>query len=198
MKQNHCIYGFISIFLLIAFSLTTAFAEPLKKPKRIALLPIINQTSFHDTILEQTLQKQLHTAFHIPINGILQQIEWISNEEIQKVLPNYNPQDPEDMAQISKALSADYVAGFMITSAYERHFETFWDCETMLESEISLQLIGYDTAEDKMFQYKKRDFYRDADLLMGSVRFMGEKLGQTLLKKANFKQKIQQEFKNNV
>lgn len=176
------------------FILTVPFAEAAKKPKRVALLPLSNQTAFHDAALEKTLQMQLAEAFHIPLNGVLKYIEWIPIEDMQPALLNYDPQTSEGMAAFAESISADYIAGFVITSAYERRFETIWGSETMLESEISLQLIGYDVNTGKPFRFSKHEFYRDSDLISGSVRRMGERAGQDLIKKINFKQKIRQEL----
>lgn len=198
MNRNHSMTTFISIALFMLFILAVPSAEAAKNPTRVALLPLNNQTNFHDTILEKTLQKQLTEAFHIPLNGVLHYVEWVPDEDIRAALLNYNPQTSGDMTQLAEFLCADYIAGFVITSAYERRFETIWSSETILESEISLQLIGYDASTGKPFQFNKHDFYQDTNLLSGSVRWMGEKAGQDLLKKINFKQKIRQEFSHSI
>lgn len=180
-----------TIFLLIT---TLVFAES-QEPRRIAILPTINESSFKSTEAEASCDAALYESLRIPLNAVLKRHEYISKDNIITALPELNQPIKRHslsayrLREAAETLNADLIVGFIITDAEEiRHFN--WDGDMVLYSYTQLRLIGYDRRSDSIIKLSRREFYNDYDSPQGQVEVLIANAADYLLKKADFKKAI--------
>ncbi|MBP2630975.1 MAG: hypothetical protein H6Q70_1603 [Firmicutes bacterium] len=191
MRRNSLILYFIlCIFLIFT---TTCFASD-RSPKRIAILPIINETGNAQPEIEQYIKAELEDKLHIPLNGTLHIYEYIPQTDILKVLPELNIPDKShkfDMNRLKAAaeeVSADLIVGVVITSLYEYQYP-HWE-ETFLDSNVTLHLIGYDKTKDKFINLKSQESYNGEYSLPGTIDALSHEALNKLLNKIDFKKDV--------
>lgn len=191
MQRRNLIFYFILCAILI-FT-TTCFANE-RAPKRIAILPVLNQTGNNQPTIEAYIAGELEDKLHIPLNGTLKIHEYIPLSDICKVLPELN--DPAkihsfDMNRLKPAaeeLSADLIVGVVITSLYENQYPHIE--ETILDSNITIRLIGYDKTKDEFINLKSQQSYTGEYLLSGTIDTLSRDAMNKLLNKIDFKKDV--------
>ena len=179
----------ISLLLsLLLFITGICFAEPASTPKRIAVLPIMNQAPANPA-LEKYLADKLTAKLHMPLNEILHRYEYIPQDEVAAVLPNLKDHalQPQELKSVAATLDADLVIGMIIISAYEHQDRNMWNDETYLSSYISLRLIGYDKTSDTIIDAKKHATYHGEYLLWGQLQSLAKEASTKLLNDYDFK-----------
>lgn len=180
------------IFSLLVLFTTTCFAAE-KQPKRIAILPVINQTGNVQPEIESYIKAELEDKLHIPLNAILNIYEYIPQEEILKVLPELSDKkfktfDSSRLKTVADELSADLVVGICITSLYERQYPHLED--TLLDSNVTLHLIGYDKRKNELLNIKSQKSYTDDYSLAGTLPALTREALTKLLNKVDFKKDV--------
>lgn len=159
------------LLILLFFTTSSCFAETISLPKRIAVLPTINQ-SVPNLELENYLRSELTKKLRIPLNDIIHAHEYIAVEEIEVILPELKTQfnNPEKLKIAADKLSADLIIGIVILNAHERQYQNLWNGETYLSSNISLRLISYERDTDRFFNKKKSTSYHGTYMLFGRLQ----------------------------
>lgn len=195
IKENFLLLGsvmmkckFFLLLVLLFFTTSNCFAETISTPKRIAILPVLNQ-SVPNPEVENYLISELTKKLRIPLNDILHAHEYISEEEIKAILPELQAQstNPATFKIAADKLSADLMIGIVITNAHERQYQNLWNGETYLSSNISLRLIGYDRETDTIFNSKKSTSYNGTYMLVGRLQPLAKSTLDKLLSSYHFK-----------
>ena len=191
-KKIFILYFILGTFLLFT---TTCFASE-KMPRRIAILPVLNQTGNSQPAIEKYITGELEEKLHIPLNGTLKIHEYISLSDICKVLPDViDPSRIEnfDMNRLKPAaeeLSADLIVGVLITSLYEQEYTNFQSGDRMLNSNVTLRLIGYDKIKDEFIHIKSQESYNGEYLLAGTMNDLSHEALRKLFDKIDFKKDV--------
>ena len=191
MRRSSLILYFILCTFLI-FT-TTCFASD-RAPKRIAILPVINENGNAQPEIEQYIKAELEDKLHIPLNGTLHIYEYIPQTDILKALPELNVPDKShkfDMNRLKAAaeeVSADLIVGVVITSLYEYQYPH--DEETILDSNVTLHLIGYDKTKDEFIHLKSQKSFTDEYSLAGTIDALSREALNKVLNKIDFKKDV--------
>ncbi|MDF2566228.1 MAG: hypothetical protein K0Q53_2632 [Massilibacillus sp.] len=189
-RSSLILYFILSTFLIFT---TTCFASD-RVPKRIAILPVINETGNAQPEIEQYIKAELEDKLHIPLNGILNIYEYIPKTDILKVLPELNGPNKAskfDMNRLKFAaeeLSADLIVGIAITSLYEHQYP-HWE-ETILDSNVTLRLIGYDKTKDEFINLKSQESYNGEYILSGTIDALSHEALNKVFNKIDFKKDV--------
>lgn len=190
MQKKHFIFYFILGTLL--FFTATCFASE-KAPRRIAILPVLNQSGNSEPAIEKYITGELEEKLHIPLNGTLKIHEYISLSDICRVLPEViDPSRIENfdinrLKPAAEELSADLIVGVLITSLYEQEYTNFQRGERILNSNVTLRLIGYDRTKDEFINIKSQESYNDEYSLAGTINDLSHEALRKLFDKIDFK-----------
>lgn len=191
-RSSLILYVLLCTFLVFT---TTCLAND-RIPKRIAILPVLNQTGNSQPAIEKYITGELEEKLHIPLNGTLKIHEYIPLSDICKVLPDViDPSRIENfdinrLKPAAEELSADLIVGVLITSLTERQYTSFQREELILNSNVTLRLIGYDRTKDEFINLKSQESYNDEYSLAGTINDLSHEALRKLLDKIDFKKDV--------
>lgn len=192
MKQ---IAALLFLYCLLLLPFQAAHAAPDQPPRRIAILPVVNQTNMHRPEIEAYCAAALQEALRVPLNSILNVHEYVSTDAIEAALPELKEPkrrhilSPDRLKEAAEALDADLIVGFVLNDWGE--FRSYnWDGEEIQYTFVSLQLTGYDRKKDAFLKWKHREFYHDTYSSSGTLEALLHRSADYLLKKADFKKDI--------
>lgn len=182
-------------FCLLLLPLRTALAAGDQPPRRIAILPVINQTNTHRPEIETYCNDALNEALRVPLNSILNVHEYVSADAIAAALPELQQPkrrhilSPDRLKAAAEALDADLIVGFVLND-WGEYRSYNWDGEEIQYTFVSLQLVGYDRKKDAFLKWKRREYYHDTYSSSGTLEALLRNAADYLLKKADFKKDI--------
>lgn len=186
---------FFTITLVITFFIgtTACFAYQGNPPRRVAILPIINQMRLPQPFIESYLEDELDKSLHIPLNGTLNILAYIPEEEILAALPtDFRPLgrtfDARCLIPAAETLHADLIVAVVITHAHEYRIPE-WEHD-ILDSAITLKLFYYDKAVGSIETITSSESYRDEYTLAGTLLDLGKTASNRLFAKVDFKKNI--------
>ena len=180
---------FLIVLFALMLSVATAAAE--SKPVRIARLPIIFQSTIPDDDTCAELETKIKRAIHIPLNGTLQLAEYLPPEDSAQVLNDiYQSNIQEAMRPLAQALDADIIVCPIIKN-YIQHvsFSAFWG-ETILISNVRVELIVYDRRTDELIDKKSSQFYQDSYSLRGTASSLAKICFDNVIESTQLHQRI--------
>lgn len=188
------IFFILFIVIFFCFSTATSFAYEKAAPKRLAILPIITSVPVDPSIQELLMQAMKH-ELHVPLNSVLQAVEYISPEELSTTIHDLHYTDRDlldkkNLQTISETLKADVTVGIAVTDLYEHRFYSFREGTFILESGVRLTLIGYDNSDRKFFTSNSSASYCDEYSPAGDLSALTTAACQDLLQKAALKKLI--------
>ncbi len=154
--------GFLLLVLLSISSAASAAGE--KQPLRVAYFPVIMESSYGSARdVMDTVQKELDNVMHVPLNGFLQSVEYLPEEECLMALregmianktSGGKGRYRDVMKQTAEILKADFVVCLVIHRCEEYTSPWFggWYGRNLLHSYVSLSLQGYDRHTDTVFR----------------------------------------------
>ncbi len=190
MSKKICILLSLIFLSLLPSALCFGAASP---PKRIAVLPVLRQTSaLYQPQLENTLAQLLKKELHVPLNNTLKAVVYLAPEEIQTAITelgydNAALKNPANLKCLAEKLSADLVVCLLITDVKEVQYSAGWDHTLLLHSTAELQLTGWNRENDFTFSYNERQSYHDEYSLQGTVPELAKEACWRLFKKAKLK-----------
>lgn len=193
MKKIHTLL--ILLLCLPLLPLQTVWAAPDGPPRRIALLPVLNQTNTHRPEIEAYCNEALNEALRVPLNSILNMHAYISADAIETALPELKEPkrrhilSPDRLKAAAETLDADLIVGFVIRD-WGEYRSYNWDGEQIQYTFVSMQLVGYDRKKDAFLKWKHRAYYHDTYSASGTLEALLHETVDYLLKKADFKKDI--------
>lgn len=185
---------------LIASITAICFADRAVHTKRIAILPITDQTGQLGTELGARFAKQLQNEFYVPLNGTLKAVEFIPQEKSIAALEKINSTSltgkkgqrltQEKMKILADDLQADVTVGLVVYELYEIIHPDGRDGDTYLESGVRLKLIGYDRKNDRFINAESSDHYLDEYGPAGTVSELSKNAMARLFQQAELKKCI--------
>ncbi len=177
----------------VCFFTETALAASAeeRKPLRVAVLPVYDETGSMTGEGLAKLQERLMRELHVPLNDTLKAVYYVPEEESQEALTALwkgrtgKVRHPEsDMKPLADKLSADLVVLLDVTQYYERTYLNYWDDELCLECYAGLRIVGYDRRNDRVLSENASRWYNDSynsfstcdSLLMDGLDSMLQKL----------------------
>ena len=188
MMKKYIYLPFVLLLLLLAAD--TALASG--TPKRIAILPIMtNGTGIYEET-EYALQDRLEQEFHVPLNGTLKAVELLPEKDCREALAAVDTELrqnqsgkrlhlEDEMKPLADKLQADIVVGLVVTNFWE-YTHVNWEGDTWLESDVSLQLVGYNRAEDKVIHRSVSRSFHSEYALDGTASALAEDGLESLLR----------------
>jgi hypothetical protein len=193
----------ICLLTVLVVSLTAiCFADSAVHTKRIAILPIIDQTGQLGTELGVRFAKQLQQEFYVPLNGTLKAVEFIPQEKSMAVLGKINRAassipgkkaqqlTQEKMKLLADDLQADVTVGLVVYKMYEVIHPDGRDGDMYMESGVGLRLIGYDRKNDRFINTESSDYYLDEYEPAGTVSELSKNTMSRLFQQAELKKCI--------
>lgn len=188
------LFFILLVAIFFCFSTATSFAYEKAAPKRLAILPIITCVPVDPSLQELLMQAMKH-ELHVPLNSVLQAVEYISPEEISTIMHDLHYTDRDlldkkNLQTISETLQADVTVGIAVTDLYEHRFYSFREGAFVLQSGVRLTLIGYDKSDMKFFTSNSSASYCDEYSPAGDLSALTTAASQDLLQKAALKKLI--------
>jgi hypothetical protein len=186
---------------LIASITAICFADRAVHTKRIAILPITDQTGQLGTELGARFAKQLQNEFYVPLNGTLKAVEFIPQEKSIAALKKINSTTlltgkkgqrltQEKMKILADDLQADVTVGLVVYELYEIIHPEGRDDDMYLESGVGLKLIGYDRKNDRFINAESSEHYLDEYGTAGTVSELSKNAMARLFQQAELKKSI--------
>ncbi len=171
----------------------TESGTAVEKPIRIAILPTIGKKEIPDE-LRTMLAKKLDDTIHVPLNGVLNKVEYIPedtiNEAVKKLhVETFDGYSAAVMPNLAKELDADIVIGFVVNRydeiLYRRH--TMWSrygSDLYVASNVDMDIVGYERKLDQDMSAGARRSYDDEYTTNGTALSLASEIADTLIKKS--------------
>lgn len=179
----------------LPFAVPVAWGAPHTPPRRIAILPVVNQTNTHRPEIERYCNDALQEALRVPLNSILNVHEYISADAIDAALPELKEPkrrhilSPDRLKAATETLDADLVVGFVLGD-WGEYRSYNWNGEEIQYTFVFMQLVGYDRQKDAFLKWKHRSYYHDTYSSSGTLEALLHETVDYLLQKADFKKDI--------
>jgi len=181
------------LVMLTAFCGVAGAAE--RQPLKVAQFPLIVQSSWLEPGLEVTddLERQLDRALHVPLNGTLHRVEYLPEKDClaawDEAADESSSRKVKDRAKvIADKLGADLVV-IPIVNDYVQYttMSWHWDRDIILHSYVSLELVVYDRATDKVVDKKASRFYDDDYSTTGTASYLAREAMTDLIQQVNLR-----------
>lgn len=166
---------------------------------RIAILPVISSEHNYPQVNE-ILNKSLVNEMHMPLNDVLQNVEYIDEQSILTALRQSNftyNQNLDTLKDTATILDADVVVGYSIPVMYQRYYRSLAkiNSEPLLNSYLSVKIWAYYRPLNKMFSYSDKRVYFDDISEDGMLTSLATDASYRLIKKAELKTLLKQSIK---
>ncbi|TCS78187.1 hypothetical protein [Pectinatus cerevisiiphilus] len=199
MRKNISNVCVLMLFLFMFWGGTAAAEENLSAqetnvPVKLAVMPIIGSfKGYPDS--GNYIYKRLGESVHVPLNGVLQRIEYIDMDKTSATVgkmmnAGIDVTSKEGLAQLAAEEDADILIGVKIDFMRQDVVYLF-DDGPYLMSHVGLKLFVYDRRTDKYTSYSGQRFYNDTYSLQGTANALTQEVMDRLLDKANLKQYVQ-------
>ena len=214
MRKNLWICSLLALLLLVFSSVAFAEAttEPTQSAKtfRLARVPLIVRSSYADADVQEMLEGRLDLALHVPLNDTMHYVEEIPQSEVEEALDEVladlsqgkkRVKIKDAMQPLAEALDADLVVCPVLTDYREYIFYGGWggwdyDGDTIrIESWASLELDGYDRAEDNNFSKSTSRFYHDGYSSTGRASYLAKDALESLISEAEINRRVMRPVK---
>lgn len=181
------------LVMLTAFCGVAGSAE--RQPLKVAQFPLIVQSSWLEPGLEVTddLERQIDRALHVPLNGTLHRVEYLPEKDClaawDEAADESSSRKVKDRAKvIADKLGADLVV-IPIVNDYVQYttMSWHWDRDIILHSYVSLELVVYDRATDKVVDKKASRFYDDDYSTTGTASYLAREAMTDLIQQVNLR-----------
>lgn len=181
------------LVMLTAFCSVAGAAE--RQPLKVAQFPLIVQSSWLEPGLEVTddLERQIDRALHVPLNGTLHRVEYLPEKDClaawDEAADESSSRKVKDRAKvIADKLGADLVV-IPIVNDYVQYttMSWHWDRDIILHSYVSLELVVYDRATDKVVDKKASRFYDDDYSTTGTASYLAREAMTDLIQQVNLR-----------
>ena len=151
------------------------------QPVRIARLPIIFQSTIPDVETRAELETKIERAIHIPLNGTLRLAEYLPPEDSAKIFNDLwqemtaadKKSKLRDAVQpLAEKLDADIVVCPVINQYSQYVMSSFGWNETVLNSQVRVELIVYDRRSDNLIVKKAAQIFNDSYSLHGTASYL--------------------------
>lgn len=184
---------FCMLVMLAALCGVASAAE--RQPLKVAQYPLIVQSSWLEPGLEVTdeLEGQIDRALHVPLNGTLHRVEYLPEKDClaawDEAENDSSSRKAKDMAKaVADKLGADLVV-LPIVNDYVQYttMSWHWDRDIILHSYVSLELVVYDRATDKVVDKKASRFYDDDYSTTGTASYLAREAMTDLIQQVNLR-----------
>lgn len=181
------------LVMLAALCGVAAAAE--RQPLKVAQYPLIVQSSWLEPGLEVTdeLEGQIDRALHVPLNGTLHRVAYLPEKDClaawDEVENDSRSRKAKDMVKaVADQLGADLVV-IPIINDYVQYttMSWHWDRDIILHSYVSLELVVYDRATDKVVDKKASRFYDDDYSTTGTASYLAREAMTDLIQQVNLR-----------
>ncbi|WP_303105158.1 hypothetical protein [uncultured Mitsuokella sp.] len=181
------------LVMLTAFCGVAGAAE--RQPLKVAQFPLIVQSSWLEPGLEVTddLERQIDRALHVPLNGTLHRVEYLPEKDClaawDEAADESRSRKVKDRAKVmADKLGADLVV-IPIVNDYVQYttMSWHWDRDIILHSYVSLELVVYDRATDKVVDKKASRFYDDDYSTTGTASYLAREAMTDLIQQVNLR-----------
>lgn len=154
------------VCLFTGTALAAATAE--KTPRRVAVLPVYDETGSMTEEGLQRLRNRVLRELYVPLNDTLKAVYYVPEEDSQDALEELMKGHKGKvymesmMKPLADKLSADLVVLVDVTQCYERTYMNYWDDELYLECYAGLRLTGYDRRNDRVLHENVSRWYNDS------------------------------------
>lgn len=171
----------------------TESGTAIEKPIRIAILPTIGNKEIPDD-LRAMLAKKLDDTIHVPLNGVLNKVEYIPestvNEAVKKLhVETFDGYSAAVMPKLAEEIDADIVIGFVVNryneTLYRRH--TMWSrygSDLYVASNVDMDIVGYERKLDQDMGASASRSYDDEYTTSGTALSLASEIADTLIKKS--------------
>lgn len=181
------------LVMLAALCSVAAAAE--RQPLRVAQYPLVVQSSWQEPGLEVTdeLEGQIDRALHVPLNGTLHRVEYLPEKDClaawDEAENDNGSQKLKAMAKaVAEKLDADLVVIPVINDYVQYTTMSWrWDRDIILHSYVSLELVVYDRATDKVVDKKASRFYDDDYSTTGTASYLAREAMTDLIQQVNLR-----------
>lgn len=181
------------LVMLTAFCGVAGATE--RQPLKVAQFPLIVQSSWLEPGLEVTddLERQIDRALHVPLNGTLHRVEYLPEKDClaawDEAADESSSRKVKDRAKvIADKLGANLVV-IPIVNDYVQYttMSWHWDRDIILHSYVSLELVVYDRATDKVVDKKASRFYDDDYSTTGTASYLAREAMTDLIQQVNLR-----------
>lgn len=196
---------FFAVFCCLLFT-QFCFAQEIptqatqqSKILRVAILPVIS-TEHNYPQVNEILSKSLKNEMHMPLNDVLQNVEYIDEESIATALRQSNftyNQNLDTLKDTATILDADVVVGYSIPLMYQRYYRSLsqLDSDPLLNSFLSVKLWVYSRPLNQVFSLSDKRVYFDEISSSGMLSSLANDASYRLIKKAELKTLLKQSIK---
>ena len=187
--------GFV---LLLCLTAGTALAAE-RVPLRVAILPVMDQTGgWLDRDSAVVLSARLRQEFHVPLNGLLQAVEYVPSEDITAAyrqleqtarLQGKKLTPAETTRQLAAALPADLVLELAVDSWYE-HTYLNGDGDSCVDVCVGLTLYGWNQRAKTPVRESAGRCVSDDCAVVGGAERQGSDALEEILQKTQFRKLV--------
>ena len=180
---------------ILIFSNLAAEAEPL----RLAKLPIIFQSNQPNYETCAALETKLGRAVHIPLNGTLKLVDYISTDKSTVALngiwqkmrsENKKAKLKDAIKPLAEKLDADIIVCPVLRQYSEAQVQHGLKFETHLISNVSATLIFYDRRTDELIEKKTSRYFNDSYNKFGTAAYLAGVCFDNLIKETKLRERI--------
>ena len=170
LRRVHIILPLLAVLLLGLASCTEA------APLRLAQYPVIDRTWCPREVL-MDLNAQVSRATHVPLNGYLQMVEYLPENELAAAMSEVQREmgakakDKELLRPLAARLQADMIV-LPILDGYQEWQRLSWRRGTICHSYASVMLYVYDARTDEVVKKGASRFYDDETSSRASAAYL--------------------------
>lgn len=186
---------FLTFFMLI-LSVQVLAAE--RTPLRVAQYPMLIQSRMMPSqAVQDDLERLVDRSLHVPLNGTLKAVEYISENECLAALDEVQQEagakaKMKDLLRpLADKLQADLVVVPVLTGyeQYQRMSWHRWGCY-ITHSYASVQVMGYDKSRDEVFKKGASRQFSDEYSTQGDVSLLAHEVMEEALRQAKIHERV--------
>lgn len=187
----------LSLWLCLMLLVLACHAQAAERvPLKVARVPIIVAGYQEpDSETRSSLEQQIGRALHVPLNGILQAVEFLPERDVLAAFEEARrgpSRKWRDLVRpMAETLRADLVVLPVLTGYEEyRRMSWHWDRGLIVYSHAAWELCVYDAREDQVIRKQASRFFHDEYSAAGAVETLARTTLDTVLRESGLHERV--------
>lgn len=190
--------GILAVLLLFVLLLAGTVEAGSRIPLRVAQYPLLIQSRmFPSQAVQDDLGRLIDRSLHVPLNGTLQAVDYISERECLAALEEVKAEAKgkiklkDLMRPLAEKLQADLVVVPVLTG-YEQYQTMSWHRwgRYIIHSYAAVEIIGFDRSKDEVFRKGDSRQFNDEYSTQGDVSLLAHEVMDEALRRAKVHERV--------
>lgn len=194
VKKTGILAALLMVFLLLMGTVEAGNRIPL----RVAQYPLLIQSRMMPPqAVQDDLDRLVDRSLHVPLNGTLQAVDYISESECMAALEDVQAEQgrrvklKEIMRPLAEKLQADLIVVPVLTG-YEQYQTMSWHRwgRYIIHSYAAVEIIGFDKSKDEVFSKGDSRQFNDEYSTQGDVSLLAHEVMDEALRRAKVHERV--------